>query len=243
MGGAGKTTSAANGVHSRRRRWLKRAALALLGCVLLLVSVHQFVYWSGTAHMYAAASVPERPVILVLGASVRPGGRPSDMLADRLQVAAELYHAGKAKKILVSGDHGHRDYDEVRPMAEALQRLGVPAHDVFLDHAGFRTLDSTARAHAVFGAKGAIVVSNPFHVPRAVFLARQFGIDAVGVGAVTGRRYSRGTRWRHGFREALARILAFCDVFVLGTEPRFLGPRIDLLGDGRVTRDHARAGR
>ena len=94
-----------------------------------------------------------------------------------------------------------------------------------------------ARARGVFGVERAIVVSNPFHVARAVFLAQSFGMNAVGVGAEYDVKYSTGTRLRNGLREIAARLLAFCDVYILGTEPRFLGPAIDLAGDGRLTRD------
>ncbi len=219
------------------RRWLRRAAVTVAVTALVLGGVHQFVVWSVSDSIFTVADVPARDVILVLGASVRPGGRPSSLLEDRLRAAAELYHAGKARKIIVSGDHGQHDYDEVRPMARALDARGVAPRDIFLDHAGFRTLDSVARARAVFGVERVIVVSNPFHVARAVFLAQSFGLNAVGVGADYGVNYSTGTRLRNGVREIAARLLAFCDVYVLGTGPRFLGPAIDLAGDGRVTRD------
>ena len=224
-------------VPRKRRRWLWWG-IALLGAPpLLALGMHQWVTWSVDGFVCEPEAAPQKDVILVLGASVRPDGTPSDMLADRLATALDLYRSGRAGKILVSGDHGQRDYDEVRVMAEVLEAGGVPARDLFLDHAGFRTLDSAVRARRVFGVESALVVSNPFHVPRAVFLARQAGIDATGVNATPRVRYSRDTRWRHEAREALARVLAFLDVHVLGTEPRYLGDPIDITGDGRVTRD------
>lgn len=219
-----------------RRRWFRRTVACGAVVTLLLVIAHECVVWSVADSIFTVANAPTRDVILVLGASVRPGGHPSPMLAERLRAAAELYHAGKARKIIVSGDHGRRGYDEVQPMANDLEARGVPPRDIFLDHAGFRTLDSVARAQAVFGAGRTIVVSNPFHVARAVFLARSFGLDAVGVGADYDVFYSRGTRVRHQSREIAARVLAFADVYLFGTKPRTLGPSVDLTGDGRVTR-------
>jgi vancomycin permeability regulator SanA len=215
-----------------------RRAIWTGGIVLIfLVAVHQYVVWSAADSIYSVADAPSRDVILVLGASVRPGGRPSPMLEERLHAAADLYHAGKGHKVIVSGDHGSKHYDEVHPMARALEARGVPARDIFLDHAGFRTLDSAHRARKVFGVDSMLVVTNPFHVARAVFLARNVGIDAAGVGADYGVHYSTGTHFRHAAREVLARILAFGDVFILGTGPRFLGPPIDWRGDGRLTRN------
>jgi SanA protein len=200
------------------------------------VGVHQYVLWSVSDAIFSVAAAPTRDVILVLGASVRVDGRPSPMLAERLRAAATLYHAGKGQKILVSGDHGAEDYDEVGPMARVLEAAGVPSRDILLDHAGFRTLDSVYRARRVFGVESMLVVTNPFHVSRAVFLGRHAGIDTAGVGADYGVSYSTWTHVRHRTREVLARILAFADVFVLGTAPGRLGPAIEWRSDGRLTR-------
>lgn len=219
------------------RRWLRRVCVAAVLTLVLLVSAHQYVIWSTADSIHSVADAPVRDVILVLGASVGPGGRPSPMLAERLRAAATLYHAGRGQKIIVSGDHGADDYDEVHPMARALEAAGVPPADIILDHAGFRTLDSTYRAKLVFGVDSMLVVTNPFHVPRAVFLAQSIGIDAAGVEADYDVHYSTWTHTRHAAREVLARILAVLDVLVLRTPPNRLGPQIDWRGDGRVTRD------
>lgn len=204
--------------------------------LLAALVMHEWVRLSGLQHSHSLATAPQAEAILVLGASVRPDGRPSTMLAERLRAAAELYRAGKAPKVLVSGDHGSRHYNEVAAMAEDLRARGVPDADIFMDHAGFRTFDSLVRAREVFGLDRVLVVSNPFHVPRAVFLGRSQGMEAFGVGADYGTPYSRRTRWRNQGREFLARLGAFADVYLLGTRPRHLGPRIDIRGDGRVTR-------
>lgn len=203
-------------------RWRRRLLLALLLLTLSLALPHQLVLWSASGHVHDLQTAPEMPIILVLGASVRPDQQPSDMLRDRLVTAAQLYRSGRGKKILVSGDHGHPDYDEVSVMARVLEQQGVAAQDILLDHAGFRTLDSMYRARRVFGVKRALVVSNPFHVARAVFLGRSVGIEVEGVEAAALRPYSLSTLLEHHGREVLARIKAWLDVYVLGTQPRSL---------------------
>jgi SanA protein len=135
--------------------------------------------------------------------------------------------------VLVSGDHGHRDYDEVSAMGAALVRAGVPSNRVFLDHAGFRTLASMHRARVVFDVRDAAICSQRFHLPRSIYLARHFGIDAVGMVADRGR-YRAETYNRA--REAAARAAAFVDVLI-GREASLLGPTIPISGDGRATHD------
>lgn len=219
-------------------RWTFRITCLL---ALVLFAIHGYVYWGASSRIHTVGDAPVRQAILVLGASVWRDGQPSPMLEDRLRAALELYRAGKAGKVLVSGDHGRKDYDEVRVMAGYLEQRGVPAADIFLDHAGFRTLDSMYRARTVFGLDSVLVVSNPFHVPRAVFLGQCAGLQVDGVAADYGVPYSWETRWRNAGREIFARILAFADVYLMGTRPRYpgpqTGPQIDIRGDGRVTRD------
>jgi SanA protein len=175
---------------------------------------------------------PQRFVAIVPGCRVHPDGTPSAMLEDRLATALALYRAGKVEKILVSGDHGAPEYDEVTAMRRWLEARGAKGEDVFSDHAGFRTLDTMVRAAEVFGVEGAIVCTQRFHLARAVFLARRAGIDAVGVPA--DRRTYRGARLNE-LRETYARAAAFLDVRVLGKGPRFAGPKIPITGDGRAT--------
>ena len=141
------------------------------------------------------------------------------MLEDRLRITAELYRTGKAKRVLVSGDNIAEDYNEVKVMRDFLLAEGVPAEAITVDRRGLRTLDSMYRARDEFGIDEAIVVSNPFHVPRALFLGRQHGMNVVGVAADHGYPYSTSTLIRNRGREIAARILAWLDVFVLGTEP------------------------
>ncbi len=188
------------------------------------------------------AALPEDlgGVAIVPGARVFADGTPSHALADRLQTAYELYKDGRVGKILVSGDHGTGRYDEVNAMHSWLLERGVPPASIYLDHAGFRTLDTMARAARVFEVERAVICTQRFHLGRSVFLARAAGIDALGVEA--DRREL--LRARHNARrEALARVRAWLDVHVLGTKPKFLGPPIPISGPASATHDdHTRDG-
>ena len=224
-----------------RRKWARRAlcgaaALVVPGAGLVIASSAWIERASATRIVRRVADAPARTVAIVLGARVYPDGSPSPMLEDRLETARALYIAGKVRRILVSGDHGTRGYDEVNGMHRWLVRHGVPERDVFLDHAGLRTLDTMARAAKVFGVRDAIVCTQEFHLARAVFLARHAGIDAVGI-VSDRRRY--GTEGASRFRELFARSRAVLDVHVLGTEPRSLGEPIPIDGDARATHDTA----
>lgn len=139
--------------------------------------------------------------ILVLGAGVR-SGVPSPMLEDRLKTGIALYQSGAAKRLLMSGDHGRKDYDEVNVMKSYALHEGVPSEAVFMDHAGFSTYESMYRARDIFGAKRIIIVTQEYHLYRALYDAEALGLEAYGV-AADGRRYS-GQLYRD-FREILAR--------------------------------------
>ncbi len=173
------------------------------------------------------------PVAIVLGAKVKADGTPSDILRDRLLTAIDLYRAGSVDKILVSGDDGQVEYDEVNAMRVYLLAASVDPDDIFLDHAGFDTYDSMIRARKVFGVAKAIVVTQTYHLPRALYLADAFGIDAQGVAA--DRQTYLGI-FRYEARELLADVKAVIDV-VLHASPHFLGETIDVTGDGRMTWD------
>lgn len=185
-------------------------------------------------HLLDLEHAPPRPVALVLGAHVRRDG-PSDMLEDRLATALELYRSGRCESIILSGAHHRHDHDEVSVMRRWMEARGVDPDDLFLDHAGLRTFDSMVRAREVFGAERILVVTQRYHLPRAVYIARHVGLDAVGVAAPPGHRYSRSLKARNQTRERAAQLFALLDLHVLGTEPRHLGPPIDLSSPGRTT--------
>lgn len=169
--------------------------------------------------------------IIILGCGVKDDGRPSDMLYDRIITGVELYKKGIAPRILMSGDHGRTDYDEVGTMKKYAVDMGVPEDAVFCDHAGFSTYESMVRANKVFGIENAVVVTQSYHLYRALFDAESFGIDAYGVSADV-RRYLGQTN--RNIREIIARNkdFLFC---VFKPNPKYLGEKIDITGSGSVT--------
>ena len=179
------------------------------------------------------SSVSDADCILVLGAGIRTDGSPSPMLQDRLNTGIELYQNNAAPKLLMSGDHGRKKYNEVHTMKDIALDQGVPSEDVFMDHAGFSTYDSLYRARDVFQARKVIIVTQKYHLYRALYIARSLGLDAWGVSADT-RRY-RGQSQRD-FREILARDKDFF-VSVFKPLPKYLGDTIPITGNGDLTND------
>lgn len=171
--------------------------------------------------------------ILVLGAGVHKDKSPSLMLKDRLETACRLYKEGAASKIIMSGDHGRKDYDEVQVMKDYAIDKGIPSSDIFMDHAGFSTYESMYRAKEVFQAKNVIVVSQKYHLYRALYSGKGLGMKVAGVPAKE-TRYA-GQLYRD-MRELLARDKDVVSVF-LKTKPTYLGKAIPVSGDGDVTND------
>jgi SanA protein len=214
-------------MHSVRRAILAGAVLAIV-----VVAIPNLVVWRGGREPVTAdaAKVPHAQAALVLGAQVLPSGRPSDMLVDRVKAAEDLYRAGRVDKLLLSGDHSRVNYDEVGTMRKMMLADGIPAADIFTDHAGFDTWDSAQRAKRVFDVDSAVVVTQGFHMARALYEARHAGLDATGF--IADRRNYGRVMPRLKARETLARVKAFGDV-VTGASPKFLGAEIPITGDGR----------
>lgn len=212
------------GPRKKRRtihRLVRASALLAVLLVAAVVVIDVHVVESVDGFVCGIQDAPARSVIVVLGASVRRDGSPSPMLADRLGAAARLWLDGKAPRILVSGDRDlAAEYDEIEPMRQTLVELGVDPGAILEDPRGFRTLDSMVRVHEVFGFDDALVVTNEFHVPRAVYIGRHFGLDVVGVAADRGVERPASSRVRNVGREVLARVVAWVDCHVLGTRPR-----------------------
>jgi SanA protein len=226
---------------SRRARWRRvrnGAALALVAFSLvasvLAVRAERAVRRSSEGRVFALSEAPARPVVIVLGARVSPAGRPFAALEDRLLCALDLVRSGRAEYVLVSGDHGRVNYDEANAMRRFLVERGVPSERVYMDHAGFRTLDTMARARALYSVREASICTNRFHLARSLWLARSFGIDAVGVDA--DRRVYPARRF-DATREWLARVKAVLDTDVLRTKPRYWGERIPI-GERRSDATH-----
>ena len=169
--------------------------------------------------------------IMVLGASVNPDGTPSPMLRDRLETGIELYRRGVAPKLLLTGDNGQMEYNEVQAMRDYVADAGVPAEDIFLDHAGFSTYDSIYRAAYVFDVKSMIVVTQEYHLYRTIHGCDKIGIDALGAAAE--QEVYSGQELREG-REILARVKDFVK-WLIKPEATFLGEAIPISGDGIVT--------
>jgi vancomycin permeability regulator SanA len=209
----------------RYLRWLRHAWTASLGATLVgILILGGSVWWvdhAARGYLYPAQTVPPAPVALVLGAQVDPDGSPSPFLAARLILAKRLYDTGKVKVLLVSGDHSRWEYDEPDGMRKWLISHGVPARKVVVDYAGFDTYDSCARAKKIFGVRQAIVVTQTFHVARAVALCRHLGIDATGVGDDS-MRFAWVDWWRGTIREYGACVKATYDE-ASGRDPIFLG--------------------
>lgn len=215
------------------RRWPRLSRLAVAVAALSAVAVglaNAYVLLSPTGESTAeVADVPHAQVAIVPGALVKPDGKMSPMLAARVRQAASLWHAGKVEKVLVSGDHHSWAYDEPDTMRKALVRTGVAPRDVFEDHAGFDTWATMVRARGIFGVRDAVVVTQGFHMPRALFLAAAAGIDATGLTADLHPWGFQGKKSE--VREVLSRVKAIADV-TLDT-PAMGGPSIPIGGDGR----------
>lgn len=174
-----------------------------------------------------------RQTALVLGARVYTNGQMSDIFKDRVDTALGLYQENKVKNILISGDHGQTDYDEVNTAKEYLLGKGVNPTDIFLDHAGFDTYDSLYRAKSVFQAESLALVTQYFHLQRALYIGDKLGLDVCGVKADLHSYYQIRSLQK---REILAKVKAWLNVF-FNSQPKYLGNKILLSGDGRETWD------
>lgn len=224
----------------KRIKKILRAAILLAlvtgivgGIALLAVNLHIFNKTKDSIVTVDILEGFDADCILVLGAGVRPGGSPSPMLKDRLLTGISLYESGVSPKLLMSGDHGREEYDEVNCMKDFAIEKGVPSGDIFMDHAGFSTYDSLYRAKQVFGAEKVVIVTQKYHLYRALYIAQSLGVEAVGVSADL-RTYQGQTG--RDLREILARTKDFAYT-IAKPQPVYLGEPISLTGSGDVTND------
>jgi vancomycin permeability regulator SanA len=209
----------------RRLPWLRRLALPLALALSLPMLGLWYVGWATAGQRYErTADVPPVRVAIVFGAGLAPSGRPSPFLADRVRAAADLYRAGRVQKLLMTGDNSRADYDEVSAMRGYALSLGVPEGDITLDYAGFDTYDSCYRAGPIFGVDDAVLITQRYHLPRAVYLCRALGIHAVGLATPDWERYHWRIMVPYMVREALASIKALWEVHLTRPLPTFLGP-------------------
>jgi vancomycin permeability regulator SanA len=173
------------------------AATGVLGVLSVAVGGSVlFVRRTAAGRTFTVATVPSAPVVLVLGAQVYPDGTPSAFLAARLDLATQLYRAGKVELILVSGASTAPEYEEPRAMRSYLIAAGIPESQVIHDSGGIDTYSSCVRAREIFGVSDLIVVTQSYHLPRAVATCMRVGVNAYGVGDDTARQYTRS--WRSG---------------------------------------------
>ncbi len=218
----------------RRRLWLRRGYQALSILTVLFFLPVSFVRLSADTYVRSVATVPAEPVGIVFGAEVF-GDTPSAYLASRLDVAIALWKAHKIKVFLVSGDNSSADYNEPVAMRDYLVAHGVPINLIVLDYAGFDSWETCDRAKRVFAVDHAIVVSQSFHVPRAVYLCRAAGIEAYGVGdGDAGWALGHQEYLRDESREVLAGISAVYQA-VFHPNPKFLGPQDTGIADALRT--------
>ena len=163
--------------------------------------------------IYQKDEAPSERLAIVFGAGLRRDGTPTPILRDRMETAASLYFSGKVEKLLMSGDNSVLNYNEPESMRQYAISLGVPENAIAVDYAGSRTYDTCYRAKAIFGMKSALLVTQKFHLPRALFLCNALGLDAYGVEA-NNRNYWRSSLLIWNFREQLATVGAFLDVYV-----------------------------
>ena len=181
--------------------------------------------------------VPAAQATMILGAGVSTSGTISFVARDRVEAALDFYHKGKAEKVIISGDHGRKNYDEVNSMKNYIKLMHhIDDQDIFLDHAGFSTYESMYRARDVFLMDDVIVVSQEFHLPRAIYIARKLGLNAVGYVAPEISPFSKGTHISWNIREFLARVKSFFLV-AFNAKPTYLGEAIPISGDGRASWD------
>lgn len=212
-------------------------AILILGLVgvLALAGINLWVTESvrGCILTQDQAAELDADCIVVLGCQVRSDGTPSHMLEDRLKRGVALYELGASSKILMSGDHGTKGYDEVNTMKAYAIEAGIPTEDIFMDHAGFSTYETIYRAKEIFGAKKIIVVTQQYHLFRAMYIAEAMGLEVYGV-AADYRSYSG--QFSRDVREVLARIKDF-GMTIFWPEPTYLGEAIPISGSGELTHD------
>lgn len=199
---------------------------------LLVLGINAFVVIKTKNKIVNKDDLNKSDAILVLGAGVW-GNNPSPMLADRLDAAIKIYKAGLTNKIIMSGDHGRDDYDEVNIMKKYAIKNGVKSEDIFMDHAGFSTYDSIYRAKNIFKANSLIIVTQNYHLYRSLYIADSLKIDAVGIKA-NPRKYS-GAFFRE-IREVLARDKDFIKC-IIKPKSTYLGEEIPVSGNGDITND------
>ncbi|MFA0566937.1 MAG: SanA/YdcF family protein [Vibrio gallaecicus] len=197
--------------------------ILLLTMVFTITAIDLWVSWQAKGRIIMSIeSVPEREVAVVLGTSKYLGRTLNEYYSHRIDAAIALFEQNKIRQFLLSGDNAHRSYNEPWTMKRDLLKAGVPEDRINLDYAGFRTLDSIVRAKEIFDTDNFLIITQKFHCERALFIAHSFDINAQCL-AVSGPTKHSGITIR--LREVFARSKAFLDLYIIGTMPKFLGPK------------------
>ena len=222
------------------KSWFKKIMIVLLCLAFLgaaaVLAVNGHVKTVGKSRLLTVANAAELTdvdCIIVLGCQVRSDGSLSHMLRDRLIRGVEVYNTGAAPKLLMSGDHGRTNYDEVGAMKQYAIDNGVPSENVFMDHAGFSTYETMYRAKEIFKADKVIIVTQEYHLYRALYIAERLGLEAYGVSSDLN---TYGGQTARDVREVLARCKDFA-MCLLKPEPTYLGEAIPVSGNGDLTND------
>lgn len=219
-----------------KKHFRKILIITLLG-VFIIFSINYYIVKTTENYIFTEIEkLPKVDAIIVLGAKVNQE-KLSYVLEDRLVAGINIIYANKAEAILLSGDHGQKEYDEVNSMRKYIFRrnLNIKKEQIFMDHAGFDTYDSMFRAKEIFDIKSAIIVTQDFHINRSVYIARNLGINAYGF-AVNEDMYKESIRFNWKAREILTRVKAFKDILI-GSNPTYLGEKIPITGNGMKSWD------
>ena len=201
--------------------------------ILIMLGINEYIKYSVKDKIITEKDITEDyNVALVLGAGLK-NGKPSPVLKDRLDTALMLYKNNKVSKIIVSGDHGNKNYDEVNVMKNYLKNEGVLSEDIFMDHAGFSTYDSIYRLREIFNVKKVIIVTQKYHLYRSLYIAKKLEIDAEGISA-TKRHYAGELKFV--LREVIARDKDFVKT-IFKPKSKYLGDAISVFGNGDITND------
>ena len=214
---------------------LKYIIIVIIIITIIVLSINFYVKYSTKKQIISEkdySKLSEIDCIIILGAGIREG-KPSPMLEDRLLEGIKLYNNNVSSKIIMSGDHGRKEYDEVNIMKQYAIENGIPSENIFMDHAGFSTYESIYRAKEIFEAKKVVIVTQKYHLYRALYIANKLGLEAYGVGSDP-RQYV-GATYRE-LREILARNKDFIKC-IYKPEPTYLGDTIPVSGNGDITND------
>lgn len=209
--------------------FLKFLKYSVLAIVITIISIFLIDFWvkeSTSEQIFSSIhAMPKNKVGLLLGTrKILASGRVNLYYAHRIDAAEKLFKSGKIEYILISGDNSRKEYDEPTDMKDDLVARGIPEEKIYLDYAGFRTLDSVVRANAIFGQKQFTVISQPFHNERAIFISEKKGLKPIGFNA---KDVSNRYGWKVKVREKLARVKMLLDI-VIGKQPKFYGEKIEI---------------